>query len=191
MEMILGSPNNRVQGFLAAGHVCTVMGYAEYEPIAKKYKIPIVVTGFEPLDLIQGIYMAVKQLEENRCEVENQYSRAVLRAGNIQAQQLMARVFKIIPRKWRGLGEINKSGLGLSDEYSAYDAEKKFGLTGISVEESSDCMSGLVLQGLIKPQECPAFGKKCTPEHPLGATMVSSEGACAAYYRYRTHQAAI
>jgi hydrogenase expression/formation protein HypD len=190
MELILGSPQNRVQGFLAAGHVCTVMGYAEYEPIAVKYKIPIVVTGFEPLDLLQGIYLTVKQLETNRHEVENQYSRAVLKEGNIQAKQLMTQVFKVVSRKWRGLGNIDNSGLALSDEYAVYDAEKKFGLSGISIEESSECMSGLVLQGLLKPHECPAFGKKCTPEHPLGATMVSNEGACAAYYRYRSHQAA-
>lgn len=189
MELILGSPNNRVQGFLAAGHVCTVMGYAEYEPIADKYRIPVVVTGFEPLDLLQGIYLTVKQLEENRFEVENQYSRAVLREGNIQAKQLMAKVFKIVTRKWRGLGDITNSGLALSDEYSAFDAELKFGLANITVEESGECKSGLVLQGLLKPHECPAFGRQCTPEHPLGATMVSSEGACAAYYRYRSHQA--
>jgi hydrogenase expression/formation protein HypD len=189
MELILGSPQNRVQGFLAAGHVCAVMGYAEYEPIAVKYKIPIVVTGFEPLDLLQGTYLTVKQLEENRYEVENQYSRAVLKEGNIQAKQLMAKVFKVVSRKWRGLGNIENSGLALSDEFTAFDAEIKFGLNGISIEESSECMSGLVLQGLIKPHDCPAFGKKCTPEHPLGATMVSTEGACAAYYRYRSHQA--
>lgn len=190
MELILGSPNNKVQGFLAAGHVCTVMGYAEYEPIAAKYKIPIVVTGFEPLDLLQGIYLTVKQLEENRHEVENQYSRAVIREGNIQAKQLMATVFKTITRKWRGLGNIKDSGLALCDEYADFDAEKKFGLADIMVEESGECKSGLVLQGLLKPHECPAFGAICTPEHPLGATMVSSEGACAAYYRYRSHQAA-
>lgn len=189
MELILGSPNNKVQGFLAAGHVCMVMGYAEYEPIAAKYKIPIVVTGFEPLDLLQGIYMTVKQLEENRHIVENQYSRAVNREGNIQAKQLMAEVFKTITRKWRGLGSIRDSGLGLSDEYAAFDAEKKFNLENIAIEESGECKSGLVLQGLLKPYDCPAFGNKCTPEHPLGATMVSSEGACTAFYRYRSHQA--
>jgi hydrogenase expression/formation protein HypD len=189
MELILGSPQNRVQGFLAAGHVCAVMGFAEYEPIAIKYKIPIVVTGFEPLDLLQGIYLTVKQLEENRHEVENQYSRAVLKEGNLQAKQLMAQVFKVVSRKWRGLGNIDNSGLALGDKFAAYDAEIKFGLSGISIDESSECMSGMVLQGLLKPQECPAFGGKCTPEHPLGATMVSTEGACAAYYRYRSHQA--
>lgn len=189
MELILGSPNNRVQGFLAAGHVCAVTGYSDYEPIAAKYKIPIVVTGFEPLDLLQGIFLTVKQLEANRHEVENQYSRAVLRDGNPQAKQLMADVFTTITRKWRGLGDIPNSGLALSDDYAAYDAEKKFGLENIRVSESSECKSGLVLQGLLRPNECPAFGIKCTPEHPLGATMVSSEGACAAYYRYRSHQA--
>jgi hydrogenase expression/formation protein HypD len=190
MELILGSPQNKVQGFLAAGHVCAVMGYADYEPIAAKYKIPIVVTGFEPLDLLQGIYLTIKQLEENRHDVENQYSRAVSSHGNIPAKQLMAKVFKVITRKWRGLGDIKDSGLALSDEYLVYDAEKKFGLENITVEESSECKSGLVLQGLLKPHDCPAFGTKCSPEHPLGATMVSTEGACAAYYRYRSHQAA-
>lgn len=186
MEAILSSKNNRVQGFLAAGHVCTVMGYTEYEPLSKKYCVPIVVTGFEPLDILQGVYMCVKQLEEGRYEVENQYSRSVRREGNVQAQELVQKVFRIIPRKWRGIGEIPKSGLGLASEFESYDAEKRFGLNDYSCEESRECISGQVLQGLIKPKECPAFGGNCTPEHPLGATMVSSEGACAAYYRYRS-----
>lgn len=185
IEAILSSPGNRVQGFLAAGHVCAVVGYTEYEPLAKKYRVPFVVTGFEPLDILQGIYMAVKQLEEGRAEVENQYARCVRREGNMPAQQLVREVFTIVPRKWRGIGQIPQSGLGLRNEYAEFDAEKRFGLTDYGVEESAICMSGLVLQGMKKPYECPAFGVLCTPEHPLGATMVSTEGACAAYYRYR------
>jgi hydrogenase expression/formation protein HypD len=185
MEAILSSKASRVQGFLAAGHVCVIMGTEEYEPIAKKYHVPIVVTGFEPTDILQGILMCVKQLEEGRFEVENQYTRAVRSEGNRPAQKLMQDVFEIIPRKWRGIGEIPKSGLGLSAAYADYDAEKRFGVAHIRVDEDSECMSGLVMQGLKKPNECPAFGTRCTPEHPLGATMVSAEGACAAYYRYR------
>lgn len=185
IEAILSSPTNQVQGFLAAGHVCTVMGFAEYEPIAKKYGVPIVVTGFEPLDILQGVYMCLKQLEEGRAEVENQYARSVRREGNIQAQKLIRDIFRVVPRKWRGIGEIPQSGLGLREPYSSFDAETRFGVAGHTVEESSECISGIILQGLKKPVECPAFGTKCTPEHPLGATMVSSEGACAAYYRYR------
>ncbi len=189
MTMLLSSPHNRVQGFLAAGHVCTVMGYSEYEPMAKKYHIPIVVTGFEPLDILQGVYMCVKQLEEGRAAVENQYSRSVRRQGNETAQRLIREVFRVVPRTWRGLGEIQHSGLALRKKYSDYDAELHWGLTHQNVEESPDCLSGLVLQGIKKPHECPAFGGRCTPEHPLGATMVSSEGACAAYHRYRRTKA--
>ena len=185
IEAILSSPTNLVQGFLAAGHVCTVMGYTEYEPIAKKYHVPIVVTGFEPLDILQGVYMCLKQLEEGRAEVENPYSRSVRREGNIPAQKLIRDIFCVVPRKWRGIGEIPRSGLGLREPYKGYDAELRFGVAGYAVEESSECISGIILQGIKKPVECPAFGTKCTPEHPLGATMVSSEGACAAYYRYR------
>ncbi len=185
MEAILSSPDCRVQGFLAAGHVCTVMGYEEYYPIADKYKVPIVVTGFEPLDILQGIYMCTKQLEDGRFEVENQYSRSVQEKGNEPAQNLIREVFKIVPRKWRGVGEIPQSGLGLNDEYIEYDAERKFSVEDITAEESPECIAGLVLQGLKKPYDCSAFGTKCTPEMPLGAPMVSSEGACAAYYRYR------
>jgi hydrogenase expression/formation protein HypD len=185
IEAILQAPNNRVQGFLAAGHVCTVMGYTEYEPIAKKYRVPIVVTGFEPLDILQGIYICVKQLEEGRAEVENQYARSVRREGNLPAQDLIREVFEIVPRKWRGIGEIPQSGLGLREPYREFDAERRFALTTGSVEEASECISGLILQGAKKPTDCPAFGTKCTPEHPLGATMVSSEGACAAYFKYR------
>jgi hydrogenase expression/formation protein HypD len=185
IEAILSSPNTLVQGFLAAGHVCTVMGYSEYEPIAKKYNVPIVVTGFEPLDIMQGIHMVIRQLEDGRAIVENQYARSVRREGNEPARKLMSEVFCVVPRKWRGIGEIPQSGLGLRGEYQKYDAERRFGLAGKTVEESSECISGLVLQGIRKPHECPAFGARCTPEHPLGATMVSSEGACAAYFRYR------
>jgi len=185
IEAVLSSPHCRVQAFLAAGHVCAVMGYEEYVPIAAKYRVPIVVTGFEPLDILQGVSMCVRQLESGRAEVENQYSRAVRREGNAPAQQLIREVFRVVPRKWRGIGEIPQSGLGLSSRYEAFDAEQKFGVAGHHVEEPTECLSGLVLQGQIKPHECPAFGTRCTPDHPLGATMVSSEGACAAYYRYR------
>jgi len=187
MEAILSSPHNRVQGFLAAGHVCTVMGYTEYEPIAAKYDVPIVVTGFEPLDILQGICMCVRQLEEGRAEVENQYTRMVRREGNDPARRLIGEVFQISNRKWRGVGEIPRSGLSLSARYRRFDAESRFGVEGYTADESGDCISGLVLQGIKKPGECPAFGTKCTPEHPLGATMVSNEGACAAYYRYRRY----
>ncbi len=185
IEAILSSKNNQVQGFLAAGHVCTVMGFYEYEAIAEKYKVPIVVTGFEPNDILQGIYMCVKQLEENKNNVENQYSRVVLREGNKKAQEIMYEVFEVCNRKWRGIGEIEKSGFKIKDKYKEYDAEIKFGVINYEVEESSECISGLILQGLKKPCDCSAFGKICTPEHPLGATMVSSEGACSAYFLYK------
>ena len=185
MEAVLSSQNNRVQGFLAAGHVCTVMGYWEYGPIAQKYNVPIVVTGFEPLDILQGVYMCVKQLEEGRFEVENQYTRSVNREGNRPAQDLITKVFCVISRKWRGVGEIAQSGFQLQEDYRQFDAEKRFSVGEIITEESPECISGLILQGVKKPHECSAFGTKCTPEKPLGATMVSSEGACAAYYRYR------
>jgi hydrogenase expression/formation protein HypD len=182
---ILSSPGCRVQGFLAAGHVCTIMGSSEYEPLAAKYRVPIVITGFEPLDILDGVFRCVKQLEECRAEVENAYTRAVRAEGNKPAQALIADVFRVVHRRWRGIGEIPQSGLALSERYSRFDAEVRFGLAGYTAEESSECISGLVLQGLKKPQECPAFGTRCTPDHPLGATMVSAEGACAAYYRYR------
>jgi hydrogenase expression/formation protein HypD len=185
LEAILNSPDIRVQGFLAPGHVCTVTGYIEYETIAAKYRVPIVVTGFEPLDILQGVYMCIKQLEEGRAEVENQYTRSVRREGNPQALQIVHDVFRIIPRKWRGIGEIPHSGLGLAEAYSAYDAELRFGVAEYTADESPECISGSVLEGVKEPYECPAFGTRCTPEHPLGATMVSSEGACAAYYHYR------
>ena len=185
MQALMSSPDCRVQAFLAAGHVCTVMGYEEYFPLVEKYRVPIVVTGFEPLDILHGILMVVQQLESGQAGVENQYSRSVCRGGNQSAQALMKKIFQVVPRKWRGVGEIPQSGLGLTGEYAAFDAEKRFGLADRHVDEPAECIAGLILQGLKKPYECPAFGAKCTPEHPLGATMVSSEGACAAYYRYR------
>lgn len=185
MEAILSAPNRTVQGFLAAGHVCTVMGTREYEPIARKYGVPIVITGFEPVDILQGIAMCVQQLEEGRAEVENQYARSVRLDGNAPAQDLIGKIFEVAPMKWRGLGSLPQSGLALRPEYACLDAEKRFDLSDITAEEPEECRSGLVLQGILKPPECPAFGTKCTPETPLGAPMVSSEGACAAYYRYR------
>ncbi len=184
MVAILSSPDCRVKAFLAAGHVCAVMGYWEYEPIAERYRVPIVVTGFEPLDLLQGIHMAVKALEAGRFGVENQYVRAVTRDGNRPAQALVAEVFEVCDRKWRGIGTIPASGLRLRAEFLAHDAERKFKVEGIVAEESALCFAGEVLQGIRKPNECPAFGVQCTPERPLGAPMVSSEGACSAYYRY-------
>ncbi|MBN2336936.1 MAG: hydrogenase formation protein HypD [Acidobacteria bacterium] len=185
MEAVLSSPDNRVQGFLAAGHVCAVMGTAEYGPIASRYHIPIVVTGFEPVDILQGLYMCLRQLEQGRAEVENQYSRSVRPEGNPAARKLMGEIFRVVPRKWRGIGEIAQSGLGLREKYAGLDAETRFGVAHRTTEEPPECRSGLVLQGILKPRECPEFGTRCTPEHPLGATMVSSEGACAAYYHYR------
>ncbi|GAB4553772.1 MAG: hydrogenase formation protein HypD [Pleurocapsa sp.] len=190
MSMILASPHNCVQGFLAAGHVCTVMGYKEYEPIAQKYGVPIVVTGFEPVDILQGIYLCVQQLETGTTKVENQYRRSVNLEGNQTAQELIAEVFTTIPRQWRGIGTISNSGLKLRPKYQQFDALERFKLHNITAQESPDCISGLILQGIKKPHQCPAFGQNCTPEHPLGAPMVSSEGACAAYYRYRQQSVA-
>jgi len=184
MHAILGSPHNRVQGFLAAGHVCTVMGYHEYEPIAARYRVPIVVTGFEPLDLVQGIRLTVEQLETGRAEVENAYTRAVTREGNAAAQQVISQVFEVCDRNWRGIGRIPASGWRLRPEYAEFDAELRFDVQALRSEESPLCIAGQILQGLRRPADCSAFGGQCTPEHPLGATMVSSEGACAAYYRY-------
>ncbi len=184
MEAILSSPDNRVQGFLAAGHVCTVMGYREYEPIAEKYRIPVVVTGFEPLDLLHGLQMALTALEEGRHGVENQYTRSVTRDGNLPAQKILAEVFEVCDRPWRGIGVIPKSGYRLREEYAAFDASRRFDVEGITAEEPKVCIAGAILQGLKKPGECLAFGRECTPEHPLGAPMVSSEGACSAYYQY-------
>jgi hydrogenase expression/formation protein HypD len=184
MEALLSSGTSRVQGFLAAGHVCTVMGYNEYFPIAKKYKVPIVVTGFEPVDILQGISMAVKQLEEGRHVVENQYARSVTQAGNVPAQEVIRKVFTIVDRSWRGIGEIPMSGYGLREQYQRFNAETLFDIGAITVRESPHCIAGAIMQGLKKPHDCSAFGTQCTSEHPLGAPMVSPEGACAAYFHY-------
>jgi hydrogenase expression/formation protein HypD len=181
---ILQARGNRVQGFLGPGHVCAVMGTREYEALADRYRVPIVITGFEPVDLLEGVLMAVRQLEEGRAEVENQYVRAVSRDGNRAAKEIVEAVFEVGDRKWRGVGSIPKSGYRLRREYREHDAEKLFEVDTIETEESSDCISGLVLRGQRKPSDCPAFGRECTPQHPLGGTMVSSEGACAAYYQY-------
>jgi len=188
MEALLSSDNCVVQGFLAAGHVCTIMGFEEYFPISAKYEVPIVVTGFEPLDILEGIHMTVSQLEEGRHEVENQYSRAVKREGNRPAQKTIAEVFEVAPREWRGLGEIAASGFQLRGRFQRFDANLRFPFSGIPAHESPECISGLILQGIKKPHDCPAFAVKCTPENPLGAPMVSSEGACAAYYHYGRRQ---
>jgi hydrogenase expression/formation protein HypD len=184
IEAILSSPTNTVQGFLAAGHVCTVMGYEEYIPLARRYSVPMVVTGFEPVDILQGILMTIRQLEEHRIQVENQYTRSVRREGNTRAKELLAQVFETTDRKWRGIGEIPGSGYRLREDFVEFDAERVFDVGGIEAQESPLCIAGQVLQGLKKPHECDAFGKECTPEKPLGAPMVSSEGACAAYYHY-------
>ncbi|MBZ5723918.1 MAG: hydrogenase formation protein HypD [Acidobacteriia bacterium] len=190
IRVLLDSPANRVQGFIAPGHVCTVMGYRDYEELAARYHVPIVVGGFEPVDLLEAISMLVAQLEEGRAEVENQYVRAVSRDGNLPAQRIVEQVFETAGRKWRGIGNIPMSGWRLRPEFAAFDAEKVFGLSEIEVPEPPECISALVLQGLKKPFECTAFGVRCTPENPLGAPMVSAEGACAAYYRYRRHTVA-
>ena len=185
---IMESPDNRVNAFLAAGHVCSVMGYWQYAPLCQRYHVPIVVTGFEPLDVLLGIRMAVEQLENNRAELANAYSRAVTYPGNATAQRMLLEVFEITDRTWRGIGTIPQSGWQLREEYRAYDAETKFNVGHIRTAESTLCHSGDVLRGRIKPNACPAFGKQCTPRTPLGATMVSSEGACAAYYQYGRYQ---
>jgi hydrogenase expression/formation protein HypD len=184
MEAILSSPENRVQAFLAAGHVCTVMGTGDYGPIAERYRIPIVVTGFEPLDLLQGIHMAVEALEAGRWGVENQYARSVRPEGAVEAQRLLGEVFAVTDRAWRGIGVIAASGWRLRPPYDRYDAARRFDVEAVTAPESPLCIAGQILQGLMKPHECPAFGRECTPERPLGAPMVSSEGACAAYYAY-------
>ncbi|MFZ3070893.1 MAG: hydrogenase formation protein HypD [Anaerolineaceae bacterium] len=185
MHAILNSPDNRVNAFLAAGHVCAVMGYWEYEPIASRYHTPIVVTGFEPVDLVNGILMTVRQLEQGRSEVENAYGRAVTRAGNLTAQAMIKQVFEPVDRQWRGIGLIPQSGLGLTPAYRQFDALERFPLDRTPLFESPLCIAGKVLRGIASPHDCPAFGKECTPALPLGAPMVSSEGACAAYYRYQ------
>lgn len=182
---IMESPSCRVQGFLGAGHVCSVMGTAEYPALAERYGVPIVVTGFEPLDILEGIRRTVTQLEHGRHEVENAYPRAVPAEGNPSAQQMLRDVFTETDRTWRGIGTIPLSGWRLAEKYEAFDAERRFDIDGIRTDESAICRSGEVLQGLIKPHECAAFGQECTPRNPLGATMVSSEGACAAYFQYR------
>jgi hydrogenase expression/formation protein HypD len=184
MHAILGSPLNRVQAFLAAGHVCAVMGYHEYPPIAEQYRVPIVVTGFEPLDIVRGIYRAVLQLERGQALAENAYRRAVRFEGNRPAQELIQQTFEACDRAWRGIGVIPQSGWRLREEFAGFDAERRFDVAAIRPQESPQCISGLILQGQRKPHDCGAFGTACTPEHPLGATMVSSEGACTAYYRY-------
>lgn len=186
MEAILNDKDNRIQGFLAAGHVLTIMGFEEYYPIIEKYKVPVVVTGFEPLDLVQGILLVVRQLEKGEYKLENQYSRVVQEGGNKQALEIIKQVFEVSNRAWRGIGEIPYSGYKLRDEYADYDAELKFGVNIESVNENEICIAGDVLKGIKKPYQCPAFGKQCNPENPLGAPMVSSEGACAAYYHYTT-----
>ncbi len=185
IRLLLGSPGNRVQGFIAPGHVCTIVGYREYEALAAEYRVPFVVGGFEPVDLLQAILMLVRQLEEGRAEVENQYARSVTRDGNLPAQRVMQDVFEIADRKWRGLGAIPMSGLRIRPEFAAFDAEQVYGVDEIAADEPAECISALVLQGLKKPVDCAAFGTTCTPGNPLGAPMVSSEGACAAYYAYR------
>ena len=184
LHAILGSPHNRVQGFLLAGHVCAVMGYWEYPEIATQYGIPMALTGFEPLDIVQGILANVQQLEAGRVDIENSYPRAVTFEGNKPAQKMIAKIFRECDRKWRGIGEIPMSGWELRPEFDAFNAEKRFDVSAITTEESPLCIAGQVLQGLKKPHDCSAFGKECIPEHPLGATMVSTEGACAAYYKY-------
>jgi hydrogenase expression/formation protein HypD len=185
MEAIVTSPTNRVDGFLAAGHVCSIMGTWQYGPLVDRHRIPIVITGFEPLDILDGIRRVVSQLESGVAELDNAYSRVVTEVGNVPAQAMLADVFEVCDRRWRGIGEIPASGWRLSDRYRNFDAEARFDVSGVDAPESSLCRSGEVLQGMIKPNECAAFGKECTPRHPLGATMVSSEGACAAYFQYR------
>jgi hydrogenase expression/formation protein HypD len=184
---VLGSPRNRVQAFLGPGHVCAVQGSAEYEKLSARFKVPIVITGFEPLDILEGVLMAVRQLEGGRAETENQYVRAVTRGGNRAAQELVRRVFEVCDRKWRGVGSIPGSGYRLREEFAEHDAERVFGVEDLNTKESPLCISGEILKGISKPPDCPAFGTLCTPQHPLGATMVSSEGACAAYYLYGRH----
>jgi len=184
MAAILEAPGNRVQGFLGPGHVCAVMGYRDYEALAERYHVPIVITGFEPVDLLDGIHLAVRQLEAGRADVENQYVRTVVRDGNQLARDLVSEVFEVVDRKWRGIGTIAQSGYRLRDEFREHDAESVFAVAAIETSESSQCISGLILRGVKKPGDCSAFGKQCTPRSPLGATMVSAEGACAAYYQY-------
>lgn len=185
MRAILGAPDNRVQGFLAAGHVCTIMGTGEYGPIAREYGAPIIITGFEPVDILEGIHLCVKQLEEGRAEVENAYTRAVRDEGNLHARRIVEQVFEISDRDWRGIGVIPESGLSVRKTCACYDANRRFTLRRAADTGAGECISGEIMRGVKKPHDCPAFGTRCQPEHPLGAPMVSSEGACAAYFRYR------
>lgn len=185
LKLLLSSPYVKINGFLAAGHVCTVMGYEEYIPISKEYNVPIVVTGFEPFDLLYGIFLCVKLLEEGKAEVQNAYKRSVRKEGNLEAKKIIKEVYEIVDRKWRGIGIIPEGGFAIKEKYKEFDAEKKFNLKNFKREEKTECISGLVLQGAKKPSECQLFGDPCTPENPLGATMVSSEGACQAYYLYK------
>jgi len=187
LEVILSASGNRVQGFLGPGHVCAVMGYSEYDPISARHHVPIVITGFEPIDILEGTLMTIKQLEEGRATVENQYSRILDRQGNLPAQRLIDKVFEVGDRNWRGIGSIPRSGYHLRDEFARHDAEKLFDLAEIATLEPEICISGEILRGIRKPHDCPAFGTICNPQHPLGATMVSAEGACAAYYAYGRH----
>jgi hydrogenase expression/formation protein HypD len=184
---LLESPDNRVQAFLGPGHVCTVMGTSEYDPLVERHRVPIVITGFEPLDLLEGVYRAVRQLEAGQAEVENQYARSVRPEGNPRSLELIREVFVPCDRKWRGVGMVPQSGMRLRDDYHEFDAEHRFDVVGIEAHEPAVCISGQILKGLKKPHDCPAFGRECTPQTPLGATMVSSEGACAAYHAYGRH----
>ena len=191
MTAILDAPDNRVQAFLGPGHVCTVVGYEEYEPIARTYNVPIVITGFEPVDMLEGLYQAIRQLEDGRAEIENAYGRAVRRDGNMASRALIDDVFEVCDRKWRGVGAIPRSGLRLTPAYHAFDAERRFDVATIETHESSICISGDILRGVKKPKDCAAFASACTPSSPLGATMVSAEGACAAYFAYGRHLQAV
>jgi hydrogenase expression/formation protein HypD len=191
IRALMASSSNRVQGFIAPGHVCTIMGCSEYDSLVQDFQVPIVVGGFEPVDLFQSVLMLVKQLEAGEAKLENQYVRSVSYQGNLPAQKIMTDVFEIADQKWRGLGVIPQSGLRLRKEYASYDANLKFELQELCVDEPAECISAQVLQGLKKPTDCPVFGMRCTPENPLGAPMVSSEGACAAYYHYRRHSVAV
>lgn len=189
IEAIAASADSRIDGFLAAGHVCAVMGEEEYRPLAQRLQVPIVITGFEPVDILQGVLLCVKQLERGEAYLENPYTRVVRHQGNAEAQRLLREVFRVVPRQWRGIGELPRSGLGLAEAFSAFDAEARFDLGGEKSQEDPRCISGEILRGVKKPGECPEFGRACTPERPLGAPMVSAEGACAAYHRYRHREA--
>jgi len=191
IRLLLRSPDNLVQGFIAPGHVCTVMGCQQYEELVSEFHVPIVVGGFEPVDLLEAILMLVRQLEHGQAKLENQYVRSVTRLGNVPAQEMLEKVFELAGQKWRGIGTIPLSGLRLREEFAEHDAEKIFGMAEIHTEEPAECISAQVLKGLKKPTDCPAFATRCTPESPLGAPMVSAEGACAAYYRYRRHKALV